>query len=176
MVEPRESPPISIQIDFPQILAGVRNLSDVYGSIRSEITRLKEQEGIRSIGFVAGGLANSDDPEEIKRQRRINYQLMREDVALLRTQENMPIFASSDIFHNLWDRLEETKPNLRHEIPMRMRVFFRELLANGGVTDVFMRSGWRLYRGTVDEHNTALAHPNILTIHYLDPEDRVIGA
>lgn len=123
-----------------------------------EIT--KNKNGNIKIGYVAG-ILNSDGQKHFEDNRK----KLADYAEKLRKIHKFPIFSSVDIFSNeVYDRLEEWKVSLE-ERETKARLFWREILEGGHVTDIFMTPRWEKSKGATDEHKTAKRIG--LTIHYL---------
>lgn len=123
-----------------------------------EIARNKN--GNIKIGYVAG-ILNSDGPKHFENNR----QKLTDHAERLRKIHEFPIFSAVDVFSiEIYDRLEEWKLSLE-EREAKARLFWREILESGHVTDIFMTPRWEKSKGATDEHKTAKKIG--LTIHYL---------
>lgn len=142
------------QINFPTLLATVKNYGDIASSLKKTFGLLKEK-GVEKIGFVSGPIANTAETDPVQRRKsiKVKMQLMRDYTTILRMRNQYPIFSSTDIFDIVWQELEETKLS-KEERAKKMQLLFREILRNG-VTDIFMMKDWRDSPGAIDEYETA---------------------
>jgi hypothetical protein len=77
------------------------------------------------------------------------------------------IFSSVDLFYGneFYNQIEDTR------LPYKERRtafigFYREILQNSFITDIFMTPRWQKSEGATDEHETAKKQK--LTIHYVE--------
>ena len=135
--------------------------------VRDELIKLfkttKKKNGISKIGYVAG-IITSDGPKhfEINRKRLADY------ARALRKIHKFPVFSSVDVFSKeVYTRLAEMVFSFEKR-EVKFRLFWREILKSGHVTDIFMTPRWDKSKGATDEHKTAKKIG--LTIHYISEE------
>ncbi len=132
--------------------------------VKKELVKLleitKNKNGDIQIGYVAG-ILNSDGPAHIEKNRR----KLATYTEKLRQIHEFPIFSNVDIFSNeVYNRLEEWRLSLE-EREAKARLFWREILESGHITDIFMTPRWDKSKGATDEHETAKKIG--LKIHYV---------
>ena len=122
--------------------------------IKEELIKLfkaaRNKNGNIRIGYVAG-ILNSDGPKHFENNRK----KLADYTEKLRKMHKFPIFSVIDVFSDeIYNRLEEWRlPFEKREI--KARFFWREILASGHVTDIFMTPRWEKSKGATDEHETA---------------------
>ena len=121
----------------------------------------KEEQSGTKIGYLAG-IINSDGKDNIE----INRKKLSQYAERLRKLHKFPMFSAIDVFPpEIYRNLQEWElPFEQREEKVRM--FWREILKSGHVTDVFMTPGWKKSRGATDEHKTAGKIG--LKIHYVE--------
>lgn len=107
------------------------------------------------LGYVSG-ILTSDTQElvELNKRRLAGY------TDYLRGDAAFPVFSATDIFSN---ELEDT---LSGSTITEWHSFWRDVLEQGHVTDIFMTPRWRSSAGANDEHETAKRIG--ISIHYMD--------
>ena len=157
----------TIQFDFFTILRGVTNYAGIETAIKGAVDVMKER-GVKHIGFVSGPVGSSEtDRDKRSEEIKANMDRMEECTKALHKKHKFPIFSSTDIFRTVWKELEETKlPSL--ERSDQMKILFRGILKNCGVTNIFMMERWKESGGAVDEYVNA-KHFGI-AIHVLEEQ------
>lgn len=106
--------------------------------------------GSDRLGYVAG-MITSDGPEHIAR----NVERLALFTKTLRGMHAFPVFSATDIFNQaVYARLRVDlfRPEAREA---EFKEFWRSILKQGQVTDIFMTPRWELSEGATDEHQTA---------------------
>jgi len=134
--------------------------------VREELIKLfkitRKEMRVAKIGYVAG-IINSDGQDLVERNRK----RLIENAEKLRKIHNFPMFTAIDVFPpEIYNNLEEWKLSFE-EREEKARLFWREILKSGCVTDIFMTPRWNRSKGATDEHKTAKEIG--LTIHYIQP-------
>ena len=138
----------------------VRNASsiDEVKTLLISLLRKIRQDSNR-IGYVAG-LITSEGPENIDK----NVRRLVKFTSDIRSENNFPIFASTDVISDaLFKKIGADAIKSGD-----WEKFWRAVLAQGGVTDVFMTPRWEISRGATDEYNTAKSLG--LQIHFVTGE------
>lgn len=154
------------QIDFQGILAGAANFHDIQEKLLSRLNIMRNQEGVKRIGFVSGGVANRGQENILSSMRQLSAYTEK-----LRRESGLTILSSTDIFQveGLWKRLPEPKlPEA--EKSKKFLELFRGIL-RGGVTDIFMTPSWENSKGAKDEYNTAIEIG--INIHYVSVDEEI---
>lgn len=132
-------------------LASADSFEKAYDSVLEVFRVFREEHGSDRIGLVSG-IISSDGDEHIAK----NIQTLQEHTERIRDVYGFPVFSSPDIFSlDLVKRLEIMElPRLQREETMRR--FFKDLLASGFISDVFMTPRWEFSEGATDEYNLAI--------------------
>ncbi len=139
---------------FSGAVAGAGTLDDVLEGVVSVLNGINA-EGDGRIGYVSG-ILTSDTPELVE----VNARRLEGYTDYLRRDAKFPVFSSTDIFSGeLADRFGGLGEAEWHR-------FWRRVLEDGRVTDIFMTPRWRGSAGAKDEHETAKRIG--LTIHYVE--------
>lgn len=155
------------QFDFSTILRGVTNYAGIETAIKGAVDVMKEG-GAKRIGFVSGPVGSSEtDRDKRSGEIKSNMDRMEECTKALHEEHKFPIFSSTDIFRTVWKELDETHLP-REEMSDQMKILFRNILKNCGVTDIFMMKGWKESRGAADEYVNAKYFG--ITIHILEEQ------
>ncbi len=136
------------------------NLDDVK-KIMIDIFKTLKKEGNTQIGFVSG-IITSEGPENVQK----NIERLRRFTDHIRSQNDFPIFSSTDIFNDdLYKRIHKDLPDRE-----AWEQFYRDILGTEEkfITHIFMTPKWKLSHGAVDEHETASKLG--INIHYLEAE------
>jgi hypothetical protein len=114
------------------------------------------------IGYVAG-MVFSEGPENVKK----NIDLLEKYTIGLRKKNDFPIFSSVDLFYGneFYNQIEDTRLPYK-ERRVAFIAFYRKILQNTFLTDIFMTPRWQKSEGATDEHETAKKQK--LTIHYVE--------
>ncbi|MCL4365593.1 DUF4406 domain-containing protein [Candidatus Marsarchaeota archaeon] len=137
---------------FIAALTDADSLDDVK---RGVIGVLNEVGNGSRLGYVSG-IITSDTPELVD----LNMRRLAEYTDYLRSDVAFPVFSSTDIFSNeLEDKLSCNTIGEWHS-------FWRDVLEQGHVTDIFMTPRWRSSAGAKDEHETAKRIG--ISIHYME--------
>ena len=136
------------------------NLNQIVEAFNKLCLDLRKDHG--KIGYVAG-IVFSEGPEHVKK----NIVLLEKYTTELRKKNNFPIFSSVDLFYGneFYNQIEDTK------LPYKERrtafiEFYRKILQNSFITDIFMTPRWEKSEGATDEHETAKKQK--LIIHYVE--------
>lgn len=120
------------QINYPEVLAGVQNYEGIQSAMAKAIREMK-QKGVTRIGFLSGRLGISRTmSEDMEEMRRMSQELCLE--------HKISIISSADIFHTVWNDLDETSLPETKRKP-KMVALFNGILESG-VTDIFLMEGW----------------------------------
>ncbi|MDO8621118.1 MAG: DUF4406 domain-containing protein [Candidatus Levybacteria bacterium] len=148
---------------FKNIRPALKNATTLH-HVKKELVKFleitKNKNGNIKIGYVAG-ILNSDGPQHFESNRK----KLADYAEKLRKIHEFPIFSGVDIFSNeVYSRLEEWRLSLE-EKEEKARLFWREILESGHITDIFMTPRWEKSKGANDEHETAKKIG--LKIHYV---------
>jgi hypothetical protein len=144
-----------------EAISASTNLKTIVESFNKLCKELHEQDTDR-IGYVAG-IIFSEGPKHVER----NIARLEEYTNMLRNTYQFPIFSSVDLFYanKFYDQIEDTK--LPYDERRKAFIqFYRDILQNTYITDIFMTPRWEKSEGATDEHETAKKYN--LTIHYLE--------
>jgi hypothetical protein len=115
----------------------------------------------RALGYVSG-IISSDGPHRMQN----NLALLEEYTKLLRVRVRFPIFSSTDIFDgDNADRISKDESDWRY--------FWRGVISESRVTDIFMTPRWEHSVGAIDELRHA--HSNAIIVHYLDKDPELLA-
>lgn len=136
-------------------LLTVRSLKDIEEALIPLMAEYREKHD--RLGYVSG-VITTDGPEHVS----ANIQRLNDHTERLRAVHDFPIFAPTDVFTDF------VYANVSAESlsSTEFKQFWRNVLATGHVTDIFMTPRWEVSGGARDEHEAAL-ELNLL-IHYLN--------
>ena len=124
----------------------VYQLDDVHPAVDHFFRQYQVDRADRRLGYVAG-IITSDGPEQIP----ANLERLELYTDYLRTIHPFPLFACTDIFTTaVFDRVGAARLTSQEWL-----VFWRKILHQGHVSDVFMTPRWEVSVGAQDEYTTA---------------------
>ncbi|MEK7461013.1 MAG: hypothetical protein AAB647_02240 [Patescibacteria group bacterium] len=138
-------------------LDGVHNLDSVGTAIDLFLRQYQSDRLDRRLGYVAG-IITSDGPEKVA----ANMVRLDRYTEYLRHHQQFPVFACTDIFNDeVFARVEAERLK-----PEEWLIFWRKILHQGHITDVFLTPRWEISVGAKDEYQTAQTLG--LQIHFVD--------
>ncbi len=120
-----------------------------------------ESKPTRKRGYVSG-ILTTDGKDMIE----TNFERLARYTAFIRESNDFTIFSLTDIFNKklisrfIWVPQEE------------WRAFWRNVIENGYITDIFMTPRWRESTGAIDEHT--VAHKIKLKIHNMEDSEHLL--
>lgn len=146
--------------DIQKAISHATSLQEIVTSFNNLCKSLYEN-GDKRIGYVAGILF-SEGPEHVQK----NIHILQKHTEKVRAEHQFPVFSSVDLFYTneFYDQIKDTKLPYA-EKRNAFFAFYREILSNSYITDIFMTPRWELSQGATDEHNTAKKQK--LIIHYV---------
>ncbi len=146
--------------DIQKAISNATSLQQIVLSFNNLCRSLRDHN--ERIGYVAG-IIFSEGPEYVQQ----NIKTLQNYSDNIRKTSNFPIFSSVDMFYTneFYNQIEETK------LPYKQRreaffQFYRDILTNTFITDIFMTPRWEKSQGATDEHETAKKQH--LSIHYVE--------
>lgn len=138
-------------------------LQHVKKAIIELFIQINKDNPAKKIGYVAGIISSDGDEHVIKNQKRLE-----QITEKLKERTGFPIFSSVDLFGDgKYDQIEDY--HLKHPLREKSFIqFWRSLLRNGHITDIYMTPRWKNSSGAKAEHD--IAKKVRLTIHYIDEE------
>lgn len=131
-------------------LENITNIEDIAQHVVASIAHAKQLRETDRAGFVVG-IISSDGDHNAKQ----NLEILTRYTEALRAQHAFPIFCSTDVFTwAVYNRLGilDWEPVTREET---FRRFWREVLAGGEITDLFLTPRWEKSKGARDEYKAA---------------------
>jgi len=132
-------------------------LDEVRDNILNLLKHMVDAEGVTQIGYVAA-IITSDGPEKIPQ----NLERLQRYTEHVRKTQSYPVFSATDVFTDeLFERLFAA--GFKNE---DWTVFWREVLGEAYVTDMFMTPRWEESKGASDEYQ--IAKRTGKTLHYFN--------
>lgn len=133
-----------------EVIHTANNLSEVELRFVDFLDAIKSETMTARIGYVAG-IVSSDGEDKIQ----ANIEILASYTEKLRQTYDFPVFCAADVFTpQLFESLAEMKLRVE-ERERHFKSFWRNVIASGHITDIFMTPRWELSSGANDEYSIA---------------------